>query len=178
MVHPVPFPARLVTFNNVTYRMRRLHTGDESRLQSFFYSHSRETVHLRYGYTSTSMSRERAHQLVDVNERNGIALGIFSLGGGKENLHAVGRYCVETPETAEVAFVVRESQRHQGMATALLHKLAHHAAAHGIQVLRADVLRENHPMRQMMQRYDSTVNEDPESDQLTYLIDVKRLNQT
>lgn len=178
MVHPDPFPARLVTFHNVACRLRRLHSGDETRLQNFFYSHSKETIHLRYGYTFTSMSRGRAHQLVDVVEGKGLALGIFSVEGGHEVLHAVGRYCVETPQTAEVAFVVRESERHHGMATALLYELAHHASVHGIRFLRAEVLRENLPMRQMMERYRSTVKDDPESDQLAYLLNVERLNET
>jgi len=177
MVPPDSVNARWVTFNHAPYRLRQLHSGDESRLQDFFHSHSRETVHLRYGYTFTSMSRERAHCLVDIEEDRGVALGIFSVVAHDEILHAVGRYCVESNRSAEIAFVVRESKRRCGMATTLLHELARCAGAHGIDLFRAYVLRENYPMRRLFERYHPAVAEDLEGGSLEYVIKVRDINR-
>lgn len=121
------------------------------------------------------MSKKSAHRLVDVDERQGLALGIFSTDD--KVLHAIGRYCVETARTAEVAFVARESKRKCGVATALLRELGRCAQAHGIEFFCARVLRENYSMRRMLVRHNPTVTEDPAGDQLEYLLNVRQPNQ-
>lgn len=161
-----------VTLGSADYWVRTLHPGDEKCLQDFFASHSPETIRLRYGYLFRVMSKERAHRLVDVDERDGIALGIFLAGANPVILFAVGRYCLESRRQAEMAFVVSETKRRCGMATVLLRALALAARAHGVEVLRAQVLRENYPMRRMLVRYDPVISEDLEGDALDYFLNV------
>ena len=43
--------------------IRPIRSSDERRLQDFFYSHSEETIHMRYGYAAQTMSHERARSL-------------------------------------------------------------------------------------------------------------------
>lgn len=175
MAYPDQVASTSVSFNRVDYRLRPLHPGDEARLQRFFYSHSPETIRLRYGYMFTMMSKDRARELVDVDEQRGFALGIFSGAGENEELHAIGRYCVESDTQAEVAFVVRETRRRCGMAKRLLLELAREAEVHGIRVFRAQVLRENHPMRQMLDRYRPIVRDDPDGNGLDYFVKVRAI---
>lgn len=177
MPHPELIVPHKVTLHHVDYCVRPLHAGDESLLQRFFYSHTKETIRLRYGYTVSLMTKERAHQLVDVDEHVGLALGILSQADSEEILHAVGRYCVEGKRRAEVAFVVRESKRRCGMATVLLHELARGAQAHGIEIFRAQVLRENYAMRRLLERYRPKIQSDPESGGLDYFVKVRKVNQ-
>ncbi|HEX9781528.1 MAG TPA: acetyl-CoA hydrolase/transferase C-terminal domain-containing protein [Opitutaceae bacterium] len=47
--------------------LRPLHASDMRRLQEFFYSHTHETIQMRYGYAVSRMTRERAYDLVNVN---------------------------------------------------------------------------------------------------------------
>ncbi len=167
---------RTVTFSGVKYHLRALHVGDETLLQNFFYSHSPQTIRFRYGYPLSLMSAERAHRLVDVVASQEVALGIFSLDDGVEELHAVGRYCCESPGIAEVAFVVRESKRRLGMATELLHELARVAKPRGIVTFRAMVMRENDAMRRLLLRLSPDVRAACEGNTVEYLLDVFALS--
>ena len=92
--------------------MRPLHSSDERRLQEFFYSHNAETLMLRYRHQPKQMSREKAHSLVNVDQRRDLALCLTERQGPKQEIHAVGRYFfLDNENLAEVAFVVRETKR-------------------------------------------------------------------
>ena len=118
------------------WHLRPLRPGDEGKLIAFLQSHTPETIYQRYGYYSSGMSHERAASLVGVDQSRDCALGIFEAAAAGEILHAVGRYCLEPDGTAaEVAFVVRESLRHLGMATTLLEEMIRTAKARNLHLL-------------------------------------------
>jgi GNAT superfamily N-acetyltransferase len=155
------------------YSVRPLCADDEGRLLEFFQSHSRETVQARYGYMISTMSRERARTLVNVDQLRDVALGIFEGAGSDQVLHAVGRYYTEEdPCLAEVAFVVRESKRGLGFATNLLARLAATARMRGIKSFRAQVLRDNRAMRAIFDRYHPAVSPVSGSDAMDYVIPI------
>ena len=133
--------------------LRPLLPADEPRLQTFFRSHTQETVYQRYGYHLASMSPGRARALLDLDQRLNAALGIFERRAGDTVLHAIGRYHAEPGDTAELAFVVRESHRRRGFATLLLHHLAETARRHGLVRFRAQVLCDNLPMYLLLEHY-------------------------
>ncbi|MBC2596297.1 GNAT family N-acetyltransferase [Ruficoccus amylovorans] len=136
-----------VTLANEEYVLRPLHPSDERRLQEFFYSHTPETVQKRYGYNITSMTRERAHELVSVDQEKDLALGIFEIKGPRQRIHAVGRYYLdEDGEAAEIAFVVRETKRRHGMGGLLLRRMLEIGRKRGLSRLWAFVSRNNEPM--------------------------------
>jgi len=136
------------------WHLRPLRTGDEDSLIAFFQSHTPETIYERYGYYPPSMSRERAAGLVGVDQGRDCALGIFEPAAAGEVLHAVGRYCLEPDgRSAEVAFVVRESKRHRGMATALLEELIRTARARQLPALWALVSPANLEMASLLRRH-------------------------
>jgi GNAT superfamily N-acetyltransferase len=148
-------PARTVQLKDgCSYTLRPLHPGDEPLLQEFFLSHTPDTIHQRYGYMISTMTHERARDLVGVDQSRDPAWVISEpLSGGSEVFHAVARYYWDEAEnTAECAFVVRESKRRSGMASVLLKNLAQLAAKRGIARLWAHVLAHNNPMLALLKR--------------------------
>jgi GNAT superfamily N-acetyltransferase len=138
-------------------RMRLLAPGDEERLQEFFHSHTVNTIYERYGGLVTTMTRERAHELVAVDQARDCALAILSPDGRK--IHAVGRYCLDPGgESAELAFVVREDQRRRGLATLLLRRLIHVAGTRGLKRLWGQVNTHNAAMLGLFRRHGFTLS--------------------
>ncbi len=154
---------RRIELKDGEYILRPLRPADERTLQEFFYSHTPETVHFRYGYMITSMTRKRAQDLVSVPQDQDLALGIFSQQGPRETLHAVGRYYLDTNgKSAEVAFVVSEHKRSVGMASMLLTTIVEIAKSRGLQKLWAQVERGNLPMMKVFEKFDAGVNRQPD----------------
>jgi GNAT superfamily N-acetyltransferase len=136
------------------YLLRILHPDDEELLQAFFKSHSEDTIHERYGYLISSMTWERAHELVGVDPQRDPALAILEVGNkNKETIHAVGRYYWnEKANSAEMAFVVRETKRRMGMSSLLLETLASLARRRKIEKLWAMVLPSNSAMLNVLKK--------------------------
>lgn len=152
---PHALEARPVAFGGQPHSLRPLTPADGERLIAFFNSHSAETIRQRYGYHISEMTPERARRLVGVDQTRDVALGVFErTADGGEVLHAVGRYLLDAGgRTAEMAFVVRESKRHLGIATALLHRLLEIARRRGMGYLYAQVQADNAPMLDIFRRH-------------------------
>ncbi len=165
---PVRAPQRLaprrLTLRKEPYTLRLLQPSDERRLQEFFYSHTQETIQSRYGYMVSRMSRERAYELVNVDQSHDLALAILEVQGPREVLHAIGRYYLDDDgRSAEVAFVTRESKRRCGMARILLDRLRAEAKLRGLTSLHAQVLPENDAMLGLFQSYEHKLSRIPGS---------------
>lgn len=129
------------------FYMRPLNPADERRLQEFFYSHTKETLRLRYNYDPKQMSREKSCNLVSVDQTSDVALCIVRQEGSRITIHAVGRfYYNASNNSCEVAFVTRETQQGKGMASRLLNELIRIAKAREINQMVAYVRGENTPM--------------------------------
>jgi L-amino acid N-acyltransferase YncA len=124
-----------------------LNPADERRLQEFFYSHTKETLSLRYNYDPKQMSREKSCNLVSVDQSSDAALCIVRQEGSRITIHAVGRFYYDAAtNTCEAAFVTRETQQGKGMASRLLHALIDIAKQRGIGKMMAYVRGDNKPM--------------------------------
>ncbi len=146
-------PTRL-TLKNESFVLRPLQPSDERRLQEFFYSHTQETIQSRYGYMVSRMGRERAYELVNVDQTHDLALCLVEVQGPREELHAIGRYYLDADgRGAEVAFVTRETKRRYGMARVLSDRLRAEAKKRGLVFLHAQVSPENEAMLGLFQRY-------------------------
>jgi acyl-CoA hydrolase/ribosomal protein S18 acetylase RimI-like enzyme len=135
------------TFKDGDYVLRPLCPADERKLQEFFYSHNRETLMMRYNHHTTQMTRESSCKLVSVNQQQDLALCFTQRSHRGERIHAVGRYYfLEHSNSAEVAFVIGESKRGQGIATTLLREMISIAKKRNIKALVACVRRDNAAM--------------------------------
>ena len=136
-----------ITLADTEFVLRPLVPADERKLQEFFYSHSKETLLMRYNYHATQMTREKSSDLVSVDQSRDLALCFTQQSHKGEFIQAVGRYYfIEASQSAEVAFVIRENQRSKGIATRLLHEMITIAQLRGLKKLIACVRRDNAPM--------------------------------
>ena len=145
---------RLHLRDDKEYILRPLGPADDRRLQEFFYSHTEETIVRRYGFTVTRMSRQRAFELVGIDQNRDLALAVVELQGPRQVIHAVGRYYLDrNNKSAEMAFVVAENKRRLGMARRLLERMLEIASQRGLTHLWAQVDRDNTPMLALFRDY-------------------------
>ncbi|MCW8929377.1 MAG: GNAT family N-acetyltransferase [Gammaproteobacteria bacterium] len=148
-----PIEWKTLKVGNLRCYLRPLHPADERVLQEFFYSHSKETLLMRYSHNPKQMSRERASSLVAVDQNKDLALCVVKMNGPREEIIAVGRYYyIERENSAEVAFVVREEDQGKGIATTLLKEMIKIALKRNLSVLYANVRAENNAMRRVFEK--------------------------
>ncbi|MFC0445584.1 GNAT family N-acetyltransferase [Pseudidiomarina halophila] len=135
------------------YDLRPLNPSDERRLQEFFYSHTKETLQMRYNTVPTQMSREKSCTLVSVDQATDLALCIVRQKGSAAEIQAVGRYYyVPADNSCEVAFVTREIHQGKGMASRLLDEMIRIARLRGLAHMVAYVRAENNKMLTVFER--------------------------
>jgi len=141
------------TFANVDYTLRPLAPADERKLQEFFYSHNKETLIMRYNHHITQMTREKSCNLVSVNQHIDLALCFTRKDYLGEAIQAVARYYyIESINSGEVAFVIKESLRGRGMASTLLGEMIAIARIRKLDSLIACVRRDNASMLKVFER--------------------------
>lgn len=142
-----------LTINNESFDLRPLYPSDERRLQEFFYSHTKETLQLRYNAVPTTMTREKSCNLVSVDQSTDLALCIVHQKGSAVQIQAVGRYYyIASHNSCEVAFVTREKYQGRGMARVLLDEMIRIATERGLDSMQAYVLATNKPMLSVFER--------------------------
>lgn len=135
------------------FDLRPLNPSDERRLQEFFYSHTKETLQLRYSAVPTQMSREKSCTLVGVDQSRDLALCIVKQKGSAVQIQAVGRYyLLNDNQSCEVAFVTREKHQGKGMAKRLLQEMITIAELRGLTSMSAYVRSENKAMLAVFQK--------------------------
>ncbi|MGL1956102.1 MAG: GNAT family N-acetyltransferase [Colwellia sp.] len=141
------------TFAETKYTLRALAPADERKLQEFFYSHNKETLMMRYNHHVTQMTREKSCNLVSVNQHVDLALCFTKRNSLGESIQAVARYYfIESMNSGEVAFVIRETLRGQGMARTLLGEMIAIAKKRGLESLVACVRNDNTPMLKVFEK--------------------------
>jgi acyl-CoA hydrolase/GNAT superfamily N-acetyltransferase len=140
-------------FADVNYTLRALAPADERKLQEFFYSHNKETLIMRYNHHITQMTREKSCNLVSVNQHTDLALCFTKKNSLGESIQAVARYYyIESINSGEVAFVIKESLRGRGMASTLLGEMIAIAKIRKLDSLVACVRRDNGSMLKVFER--------------------------
>lgn len=135
------------------FDLRPLNPSDERRLQEFFYSHTKETLQLRYSAVPTQMSREKSCTLVGVDQSKDLALCIVKQKGSAVQIQAVGRYyLLNDGSGCEVAFVTREKYQGKGMAKRLLQEMISIAEQRKLIRMLAYVRAENKAMLTVFQK--------------------------
>ncbi|GAA6173310.1 hypothetical protein NBRC116592_29800 [Colwellia sp. KU-HH00111] len=148
-----PVEMKKFTFANVNYILRPLSPSDERKLQEFFYSHNKETLIMRYNHHITQMTREKSCNLVSVNQHVDLALCFTRKDYLGEAIQAVARYYyIESMNSGEVAFVIKESLRGRGMASTLLNEMIIIAKIRKLDSLVACVRRDNASMLKVFEK--------------------------
>lgn len=123
--------------------VRPIAPDDAPRLAQFHVRLSPESVYFRFFSPHPRLSAEELDRFTDVDHDARVAL--VMLRG--DELIGVGRYDrLARSDTAEVAFVVSDTQQGRGIATLLLERLAAAARECGLHRFSADVLPNNRAM--------------------------------
>ncbi len=149
------------------YTLRPLAPADERHLQEFFYSHTKETLMMRYNHHVTHMSREKSCNLVSVDQHKDLALCFTQGSHSGEEIKAVGRYYfIESNHSAEVAFIIKETERNKGMASILLTEIIEIAKKRKLTKLIASVRRDNTPMLKVFNKAGFVTKPSFEADEI------------
>lgn len=136
------------------YFLRPLQASDERRLQTFFYSHTEDTLLMRYHHLPSRLSPQGAYERVNVDQNKNLALCMVSRQGPREEIHAVGSYyLLPKSKMAEVAFVVQEAKRGLGLGRRLLKSLVRVARKRELEGLVAVVQVGNHVTRKLLESF-------------------------
>ena len=138
---------KLLKIDGESFDLRPLNPADERHLQEFFYSHTKETLLMRYNQNVKQMSREKSCSLVAVDQTKDLALCIVRQKGSVSEIEAVGRYYLNPDNSCEVAFVTRENFQGKGMAKRLLKEMINIAKLRALSSMKAYVRGDNNPMR-------------------------------
>jgi len=121
-----------------------------------FHSHlSEDTRFLRYHYTKGNLTDEDLRTFCDIDYRDTLALIAEGAREGRTVILGVGRYSrLPKSDSAEVAFVVRDSEQNKGIGSILLKHLAEFAWQAGIRTFCGEVLRHNAKMLTIFRKCD------------------------
>ncbi len=138
--------------NGARILLRPITAGDKARLQCGMGRLSPLTRRQRFFSAKDQLDDQDVAYLTEVDYRSHFAWVAVDLGRAGQPVVAVGRYIRQTedPATAEIAFVVGDDYRRQGLATMLLDLLSVTAGANGIDHFYAQVLADNVAMRHIL----------------------------
>jgi len=145
--------------------IRPIKPTDEPLLQDFFYSHSDETVYLRYFRQVRAMPHVRAQAMVNLDYQERMAF-VATLGDiGLERIIGVGRYAAEKEDRGivEVAYTVHEDYQGRGLGTLLQQHLESYAKRKGFVGAAGYLFQDNVPMLKTFARkgaYSGEILED------------------
>jgi ribosomal protein S18 acetylase RimI-like enzyme len=126
--------------------IRALRPQDLTDLRAAVDRTSAQSLYRRFFGAKRSFSDKEVAFFVNVDFANHVALVAVVEERGHAAIVAGGRYIVQQPGTAEIAFIVVDEYQGQGVGSALLRHLAILARNAGLKEFAAEVLPENIPM--------------------------------
>ena len=155
------FTARHVLSNGTPIVVRAIRPDDKDRLSTTFGNLESGSIYTRFFHHKTELTEAELKQATEVDFDRVVALVVTVGSGDTETIIAGGRYvCLDGPEPprrAEVAFLVEEDYRGQGIAGLILGHLARVAHSRGIAEFDAEVLAGNGPMLAVFARSGLTM---------------------
>jgi RimJ/RimL family protein N-acetyltransferase len=133
--------------------IRPIRSDDGPRLKLAYDRLSPESRYRRFLVAKPHLSSSEVRYLVEIDGQRHVAL-VATSPDDAGNILAVGRFVSlpEDPGAAEFAIVVADHLQGQGLATALLERLADEALRRGIRRFRATMLADNEPVHRLIRR--------------------------
>jgi RimJ/RimL family protein N-acetyltransferase len=132
--------------------IRALKPEDRTDLLDAVGRTSSQSLYRRFFGAKREFSEKEVAFFLNVDFINHVALVAVAQERGRAVVAAGGRYIVQQPGTAEVAFVVTDNYQGQGIGAALLRHLATIAREAGLKIFTAEVLPENVPMLKVFEK--------------------------
>jgi GNAT superfamily N-acetyltransferase len=144
--------------------IRPIHTGDKASLMAFHSRLSDDTRFLRYHYFKGQLTESDLKDFCEMDYYNNLALAAEIEQEGKKEIIGEGRFCrLPNVCTAEVAFVVQDSEQRKGIGTQLLTHLAILALERDIYYFTGEVLRQNGRMLSIFRKADAGLRQEIDS---------------
>jgi RimJ/RimL family protein N-acetyltransferase len=138
--------------------IRALRPEDRDALRAAVDRTSSQSLYRRFFGAKRHFSEKEVAFFVNVDFVGHVALVAVVEEGGHPVIAAGGRYVVQQPGSAEVAFVVTDRYQGQGVGAALLRHLAAIARDAGLREFTAEVLPENIPMLKVFEKSGLKMN--------------------
>jgi len=132
--------------------IRALKPEDRTDLLDAVGRTSSQSLYRRFFGAKRHFSEKEVAFFLNVDFKSHVALVATAEEGGQVVIAAGGRYVVQSPGTAEVAFVVTDNYQGQGLGRALLRHLAILGRDAGLTEFTAEVLPENLPMLKVFEK--------------------------
>jgi RimJ/RimL family protein N-acetyltransferase len=132
--------------------VRALKPEDRTDLLDAVGRTSTQSLYRRFFGGKRHFSEKEVAFFLNVDFKSHVALVATAQEGGHAVIAAGGRYVVQSPGTAEVAFVVTDQYQGQGIGAALLRHLAVLGRDAGLKKFTAEVLPENLPMLKVFEK--------------------------
>lgn len=138
--------------NGATVTIRALRPDDRQRIATAVRQLDRESIYRRLFSYRSELTEAGLDRIMAVDPARDVALVVTTGAGADETVVAAGRYMAIGAGTAEVAFMVDEHFRGQGLAGRLLGHLIAFARQSGFTEFEADVLAGNRAMLEVFAR--------------------------
>ena len=135
-----------------TLEVRALKPSDETEMMAAVGRIGAQSLYRRFMGAKRGFSDKERAFFLNVDFVNHVALVAVVKEGDRASIVAGGRYIVEKPGMAEVAFAVVDDYQGQGIGAILLRHLAALARAAGLKEFTAEVLPDNTPMLKVFER--------------------------
>ena len=135
-----------------TLEVRALKPSDETEMMAAVGRIGAQSLYRRFMGAKRGFSDKERAFFLNVDFVNHVALVAVVKEGDRATIVAGGRYIVERPGTAEVAFAVVDDYQGQGIGAVLLRHLAALAREAGLKEFTAEVLPDNTPMLKVFER--------------------------
>ena len=141
--------------------IRPISPEDQSALIAFHSRLSDESRFHRYHYSKGELTQEDLTNFCDVDFKDSLALVADQGKRGKKEIIGVGRFyrLPSNTHTAEVAFVVQDSEQRKGICTHLLKQLAALAWERDIYFFLGVVMRDNSKMLSILRKSDPEMHQ-------------------
>jgi RimJ/RimL family protein N-acetyltransferase len=144
------FEATETLKNGAAVTVRAIRPSDKAKVAEAFARLAPESVYTRFFQAKSSLSDQELTAATEVDFENVVALVVTIASAGAETIIGGARYFVidpaGSPRSAEVAFLVEEDFRGQGLAGRILKHLASIAREKGVDQFEAEVLPQNKAM--------------------------------
>ena len=135
-----------------TLEVRALKPSDETEMMAAVGRIGAQSLYRRFMGAKRGFSDKERAFFLNVDFVNHVALVAVVKEGDRATIVAGGRYIVEKPGMAEVAFAVVDDYQGQGIGAVLLRHLTALAREAGLKEFTAEVLPDNTPMLKVFER--------------------------
>ncbi|WP_065755659.1 GNAT family N-acetyltransferase [Bradyrhizobium paxllaeri] len=133
--------------------IRALRPGDKDDMLAAIGRTGTQSLQRRFFVVKRGFSEKEIAFFMNIDFADHIALVALAEEDGRKVIVGGGRYIVNEPGKAEIAFVVIDDYQGQGIGTLLMRHLAVIARKAGLKELIAEVLPENAAMRKVFSKF-------------------------